>query len=190
MKQAYYLIKTDYLRYVSKDISKDDVDEVTFCNIIKNFLLSNAFRLSVLYRISVPIYKKLSTKRILWLIPSLWVEITRFLTGSEIDPRAEIGEGLRIIHGVGIVIGLFLTIGRNACIYNDITIGYKNIDEEGTGQAKIGDGVRIGTGARLLGNITIGSNVVIGANAVVTKSFPDNVVVVGIPARVLKKNEE
>lgn len=190
MKSVYYLIKTDYLRYTNEENNRKNIKNITIRHIMRCFLLSNAFRLNLLYRISVPIYKKLSQKRMLWLIPSLLFEFTRFITGSEIDPRAEIGEGLKIIHGTGIVIGIETKIGKNAYIYNDITIGYKNINDEGTGQASIGDNVRIGVGARLLGNITIGNNVVIGANAVVTKSFPDNVVIGGVPAKIIKRIEK
>jgi serine O-acetyltransferase len=51
----------------------------------------------------------------------------------------------------------------------------------------IGDDVIIGSGAKVLGGITIGHNVTIGANSVVTHSVPDNVVVGGIPARILKE---
>jgi serine O-acetyltransferase len=51
----------------------------------------------------------------------------------------------------------------------------------------IGDDVIIGSGAEVLGGIIIGNNVTIGANAVVTQSVPDNVVVGGIPARVLRE---
>ena len=181
MREAWHLIKTDYLRYSPKKY-----ENIRFRDLLLCFSTSNAFRLSCLYRLSVPIYFRLRPKKFFWIIPSFLFELTRFLTGSEIDPRAEIGEGLKIIHGVGIIIGIEVKIGKNAYVYNDITIGYKNIDDEGTGQAKIGDNVRIGTGARLLGNITLGNNVVIGANAVVTRSFPDNVVLGGVPAKIIK----
>jgi serine O-acetyltransferase len=74
-------------------------------------------------------------------------------------------------------------------IFHHVTIGAKDMDI-GYHEDKrpvIGDNVIIGSGAKVLGGITIGHNVRVGANAVVTHSVPDNVVVGGIPARILKE---
>lgn len=188
-KNTLYLIKSDYLRYVNKANQTKLIEDVGIWEMLRFFCFSTPFKLSSLYRISVPIYNKYAKKRFFWVIPAFLFEFIRFLTGSEIDPRAKIGEGLRIIHGMGIIIGIEAIIGKNAYLYNHITIGYKGVHDEGTGQAKIGDNVRIGAGARILGNISIGHNVTIGANAVVTKSLPDNVVAAGIPAKIIKKIE-
>ena len=65
------------------------------------------------------------------------------------------------------------------------TIG-KNIGNDNSSPT-IGDGVWIGPGARVIGNIKIGNNVVIGTNSVVNKSFPSNVTIAGIPAKIIKK---
>ncbi len=54
------------------------------------------------------------------------------------------------------------------------------------GEIVIGDNVWIGEGVCILSGITLGKNCIIGANAVVTKSFPDNSVIAGIPARSIK----
>jgi len=54
----------------------------------------------------------------------------------------------------------------------------------------IGDNVVIGSGAKVLGGITVGNNVIIGANAVVVQSVPDNVVVGGVPAHILRHHSE
>jgi serine O-acetyltransferase len=110
------------------------------------------------------------------------------LFGIEIGMRCEIGPGLYLPHTVGTVIGA-LRIGNHAVIYHQVTIGAKEMDI-GYHEEKrpvIGDHVIIGSGAKVLGGITIGHNVTIGANAVVTHSVPDNVVVGGIPARILKE---
>jgi serine O-acetyltransferase len=109
--------------------------------------------------------------------------------GIEIGTQCEIGPGLYFPHTIGTVLGAF-KIGRNAVIYHQVTIGAKEMDLTFTAEKRpiVGDNVIIGSGAKVLGGITIGHNVTIGANAVVTQSVPDNVVVGGIPARILKEN--
>ena len=95
----------------------------------------------------------------------------------------DIGEGLFIQHGVATIIAAS-KIGKNAWINQQVTIGYTNNTDSPT----IGNNVTIGAGAKVLGNITIGNNSVIGANAVVVKNVPDNCVVVGVPARIVRRN--
>ena len=71
-------------------------------------------------------------------------------------------------------------IGKNCRIHSGVNIGEKN------GFSEIGCNVYIGPGAKIFGPIKIGNNVKVGANAVVTKSFQDNVVIAGIPAKIIK----
>lgn len=78
-----------------------------------------------------------------------------------------------------------VSIGKNATIYNGVTIGLQH-DEDSQGPV-IGDNVYIGSGAKILGKIKIGHNVSIGANAVVIRDVPDNSIAVGIPARIIAK---
>ncbi len=107
--------------------------------------------------------------------------LARNMTGIEIHPGAEIGRGLVIDHGMGVVIGETAQIGDDCVIYHGVTLG-------GTGKqhAKrhptIGDHVCIGAGAKLLGSIVIGSHSKIGANAVVLHDCPPSSVMVGVPA--------
>ncbi len=76
-------------------------------------------------------------------------------------------------------------IGTNFIYRNNITIGNKNNNNDLC--PIIGNNVEVGANAVLLGDITIGNNVVIGAGAVVVKNIPNDVIVVGNPARILKK---
>jgi serine O-acetyltransferase len=88
--------------------------------------------------------------------------------------------GLNIIHWGNIVVSGGAKIGKNCRIHSGVNIGEKN------GFHSIGCNVYIGPGAKIFGPIKIGNNVKIGANAVVTKSFQDNVVIAGIPAKIIK----
>ncbi len=74
-------------------------------------------------------------------------------------------------------------IGRNFQTKHNVTIGSNK-----NGIPTIGDNVFIGCGACVLGNIRIGNNVQIGANAVVVKDVPDNCLVVGNPAYIVRQN--
>ncbi len=88
---------------------------------------------------------------------------------------------LKLPHPHNIVIGRNVKIGKNCTIYHDVTIG-QNLGEF----PQIGSNVIIYTGARVIGGITIGDNAIIGANAVVTSDVPENAIVVGMPAKVIK----
>lgn len=150
------------------------------------FALGNArFLPVVLQRISSALYH--SKLRFLAKGASL---LNFLLFGIEIGAQCEIGPGLFFPHTIGTVIGAF-KIGGNAVIYHQVTIGAKEIDLAFTPEKRpiVGDNVVIGSGAKVLGGITVGNNVVIGANAVVTKSVPNDVVVAGIPAQVIRSLE-
>jgi serine O-acetyltransferase len=108
--------------------------------------------------------------------------------GIEIGLRCHIGDGVYFPHTIGTVIGA-TTIGENAVIFQGVTLGSKTIDigYHENERPSLGNNVTIGSGAKVIGGIKIGSNVMIGANAVVTQSLPDNVVAVGIPARIIRE---
>lgn len=99
-----------------------------------------------------------------------------------IDPSCNIGGGLFIQHGFSTII--MADIGESCWVNQQVSIGYK----DQTGRPKIGNNVRITAGAKVLGNINLGNNVTVGANAVVTKNVPDNCVVVGVPAYIIKRD--
>ena len=95
----------------------------------------------------------------------------------------KIGTGLFLMHGFSTIITA-KEIGSNCIINQQVTIGYRNNEIPPT----IGNNVRIGANATVIGDVTIGNNVSIGAGAVVTKDIPDNCVVVGNPAKIIKKD--
>ncbi len=106
--------------------------------------------------------------------------------GTNINEGAKFKTPPKLPHGLnGIIISYYAEIGANCVIRQQVTIAQKNKNEA----AIIGDNVIIGAGAKIIGGVTIGNNVVIGANAVVTKSFPDNCVIAGVPAKIIKEVE-
>lgn len=114
-----------------------------------------------------------------------WLNL--FIFGIEFTARCEVGPGLMLPHTVGTVVGATI-IGENATIFQGVTLGALTADllYVESLRPRLGDNVFIGAGAKLLGGIDIGHNVKIGANSVVLHSLPDNVVAVGMPARVIK----
>ncbi len=123
------------------------------------------------------------------LIARIISQLSRFLTGIEIHPKAKIGRNLFIDHGMGVVIGETSEIGDNVTIYHMVTLGgiSPSIDSNNQRNIKrhptLKDNVVVGSGAQILGPVIIGENAKIGANAVVTKDVPENAVMIGIPAK-------
>ena len=97
----------------------------------------------------------------------------------------QIGKGLFIDHGMGVVIGETTIIGDNCLLYQGVTLGGTGKDK-GKRHPTLGDNVMVGAGAKVLGPINIGNNVKVAANAVVLKDIPDNCTAVGVPARIAR----
>jgi serine O-acetyltransferase len=116
--------------------------------------------------------------------PDLIATVSRQLTGIEIYYSAEIGPGIKIIHGTGTVIGAKCTIGSAFTVYQNVTIGDK-LGRQTGGRPVVGDRVIASAGAQILGPVHVGSETVVGANAVVLDSLPDRCVAAGVPARVV-----
>ncbi len=115
-----------------------------------------------------------------------WISArTKKLTGIDIHPGAQIGEGFFIDHGTGVVIGETAVIGKNVTLYQGVTLGGTGKDT-GKRHPTLGDGVTVGAGAKVLGPIRIGHHVKVGAGAVVLKDVPDQCTVVGNPGRIVR----
>ncbi|MEM9118190.1 MAG: serine acetyltransferase [Cyanobacteria bacterium P01_F01_bin.56] len=99
-----------------------------------------------------------------------------------IEQSCEIGAGLYLQHAFSTII--MADIGNNAWINQQVTIGYR----DRSGRPQLGNNVRVTAGAKVIGHISIGDNVTVGANAVVVKDVPENCVVVGVPARIVKRD--
>lgn len=98
-----------------------------------------------------------------WFVTARLIStISRFFTGIEIHPGAQIGEGLFIDHGMGIVIGETTVIGNNVSLYQGVTLGGTG-KEKGKRHPTIGDYVVVACGAKVLGSFTVGESSKIGA---------------------------
>lgn len=160
-----------------KNIQRKDAIKPSYLRVL---FFYPSIHIRIIYKIARG-FKQIKLPAISYLL----LGIGRITTGIEINLGAKLGKRLFIDHGMGVVIGETTIIGDDVVIYQGVTLG-------GTGKEKkqrhpiIGNNVMIGAGAKILGAITIGDNVQIGANAVVTKSFENNVVVGGVPAKVIK----
>ncbi len=102
---------------------------------------------------------------------------TLYLTSREIGP------GFFIQHGYATAVSAH-RIGKNCSVNQCAAIGWTDRSRPPI----LGDNVSVKNGAKVLGPITIGDNVIVGANAVVVKNVPPNCVVVGVPARIVRRN--
>ncbi len=95
-----------------------------------------------------------------------------YVTGVDISPLADIGPGLLIVHGVGLVIGGHAKVGADATILHQVTLGSPRPDRR-EAMPVIGDRVFLGAGAKLIGAVTVGDDVFVGVDAIVTKDVPE-----------------
>ena len=110
-------------------------------------------------------------------------------TGIEIHPGAEIGKGFFIDHGSGVIIGETTIIGDNVTLYQGVTLGGTG-KESGKRHPTLCDNVMVSAGAKILGSFTIGENSKIGAGSVVLEEVPANCTVVGVPGRIVKRDNQ
>jgi len=129
---------------------------------------------------------KLWSYRLFWLGRSLST-FSRWLTGVEIHPGAQIGRRFFIDHGMGVVIGETAIIGDDVTLYQGVTLGGTSWNK-GKRHPTLKNGVVVGAGAKVLGPFEVGENAKVGSNAVVTKAVPAEATVVGIPGRIILKS--
>ncbi len=146
---------------------------------LETLIASPGFHAILLHRLNHWLWTKN-----LYLLARFSAHLSRFLTGIEIHPGANLGRRFFIDHGMGIVIGETSEIGDDCSIYHGVTLGGTTW-QKGKRHPTLKDGVIIGAGAKVLGPITLGANARIGSNAVVVKDVPDDATVVGIPGRVI-----
>lgn len=156
----------DYIRYFEKEKTVS----------IDNLTISPQLQVLLCYRVARRFY--LEKKEDLAILFSL---LGRHLSGTEIYYSSKIGNGLRINHGVGTVIGARVVLGDNCLIHQGVTLG----DRNGL-RPIIGNHVTIYANASILGGINIGNHSVIGANSVCLADVPENGIVAGVPGRIIR----
>ena len=98
-----------------------------------------------------------------------------------------IGKGFFIDHGSGVIIGETTIIGDNVTLYQGVTLGGTG-KETGKRHPTLCDNVMVSAGAKIIGSFTIGENSKIGAGSVVLEEVPPNCTVVGVPGRIVKRD--
>jgi len=130
------------------------------------------------------------------LIARIISQSSRFLTGIEIHPAANIGKNFFIDHGMGVVIGETSEIKDNVTLYHSVTLGGISPSINSGKQRGIKrhptlkNNVVVGSGAQVLGPIIVGEFAKIGANAVVTRDVPEHAIMVGVPSKNIKTKPE
>lgn len=170
------------IRYIKEEIKvvkeRDPAIKTSF-----EVILYPSFKAILRYRVAHHFYKKKKYFLARWIS-----QRTLRKTGIEIHPGATIGKGLFIDHGTGVVIGETAIIGDNVTLYQGVTLGGTG-KEQGKRHPTIGDNVMISAGAKVIGSFTVGENSKVGAGSVVIKEVPPNSTVVGIPGRVVKRDQ-
>jgi serine O-acetyltransferase len=140
--------------------------------VVESLLFENGYQAVVLHR-----FAHWFRSRGIPVLGPLTARFSLFLTGVDIAPEAVIGPGLRIGHGVGLVIGNKARLGAGVTLLHQVTIGAPSTRRIAE-MPDIGDGVFIAAGARLIGGITVGKGTFIGANVVLTRDVPSDAKVV------------
>ncbi len=165
------LLRRDIQTVLDRDPAARSVAEIIFCY--------PGFHAVLFHRISHSLWRRHVHLLARWIS-----HVSRFLTGIEIHPGAEIGENFFIDHGMGVVIGETTRIGRNCTIYQGVTLGGVSL-HKGKRHPTLEDNVIVGVGAKVLGPNTIGEGSRIGAASVVISDVPPGSTVVGVPGRVV-----
>lgn len=136
---------------------------------IVTILINPCFHCVVLYRISCFFYRHHlePLAKIIWYINRLFFHI-------DIDYRSCIGSGLKIVHGLGIVVGHEVIAKENLTLYQHVTLGgnngqYDTVEGVYTGQPYIEKNVTIYTGASIFGPVHIKEQDIINAGKIVTR---------------------
>ncbi len=151
-------------------------------SLIDAFLFDSGFQALVAHRLAhalavagIPLLPAVCRR---WAIAACAIDIL---------PRADIGGGCIVAHGIGLVIGGRTVIGEDCTLLHGVTLGEARFTELDC--PRLGNRVTVGAGAIVLGKIEVGDDAMIGAGSVVLADVPAGTTVAGVPARIVGKNE-
>ncbi|MCB2833720.1 serine O-acetyltransferase [Streptococcus dysgalactiae] len=155
--------------------------------------LDPAARSSLEVILTYPGIKALAAHRLshfLWrhhfkLLARMHSQFWRFWTQIEIHPGAQIASGVFIDHGAGLVIGETAIVEKGVMLYHGVTLGGTGKDR-GKRHPTVRQGALVSAHAQVIGPIEIGANAKVGAAAVVLSDVPEDVTVVGVPAKIVR----
>jgi len=166
---------------IRRDVTAVQERDPAAANIIETLTCYSGLHAILLHRMAHFIYEQKVP-----FVPRLVSQVNRFVTGIEIHPGADIGEGFFIDHGSGVVIGETTEVGQNVTLYQGVTLGGTG-KETGKRHPTLKDNVTVGAGAKVLGSVTIGENAKIGAGSIVVQDVPPDSTVVGNPGRPVRE---
>ena len=169
------------IRYIREEIQVVQERDPAIKSSAEVFLYPG-FRAVLRYRLAHKLYKKKH-----YFLARLIAQRGATKTGIDIHPGAKIGKGFFIDHGIGVIIGETAVVGDNVTLYQGVTLGGTG-KEKGKRHPTLRDNVMVSAGAKILGSFTIGENSKIGAGSVVLEEVPPNSTVVGVPGRVVKRD--
>ena len=170
----YYLaedLKRYHLRFIDRFIFNENYHTVIYFKALR--------RLEYLTNIKKNIFQKIEYFYAFWNYKRLCFRYKMKIGINTCGP------GLYIPHIGFLRVATKARVGKNCIIAPGVVIGTKHTFDN---VATIGDNVEIALGAKIIGKVSIGNNVIIAPNSVVVKDIPDNCIVSGIPAKIIKKD--
>ena len=157
---------------ISQDLKK--YSSGSFFRACYNVFLNTNFQIIFWYRAANFLYKKH-----MGAISKIIMYFHKLTFAVDIDYRAEIGPGFKIVHGLGIVIGKDCVIEDNVTIYQHVVLGgnkdkKKLIMGQERSQPYIHSGATLYAGCMVFGPVEIGEHSEIGAGTIVTKDVLPN----------------
>jgi putative colanic acid biosynthesis acetyltransferase WcaB len=137
----------------------------------------------ILFRIASYFYKNRVLKIVGYPYMFFYKHFTQIFFSIELPYELSIGPGLKIYHGIALIVHEDTVIGKNCVLRQSTTIGNAHV---GTKCPKIGDNVEVGCNVCIIGDVVVGNNAIIGAGSVIVKNVPQNSVVAGNPGKVIK----
>lgn len=183
------VVKTSFAAGVRGDVRRLCQGKSSRAERLLAILFNRGFHALLLHRAA-----HASWKARIPVVPLLLTRLAQFLFAVDLAYQAELGPGIVIVHGFGLVVGSAVRIEGNCCLFHGVTLGDRGTEwvgsQEADGHPVVEAGCIFGAGAKVLGPIRIGRNSVIGANAVVLKDVAPCSIAAGVPARVIGRRPE